>query len=101
MDPGPDPGDHGASGRRRVHLVGRGRRACGPPDSYIIAHHGHTILPDGFHLTAEERLRFRSPAEVTATLREAGFGVEHTWGDWDRSPFTSTSLEMILLARRG
>jgi hypothetical protein len=58
----------------------------GAADSYTLTHHGHTILPDGLHLVAAETLRFRSPAEIMASLEAAGFNVERTWGGWDRSP---------------
>ena len=73
----------------------------GTADSYALTHHGHTILPDGLHLTAVEKLRFRSPLEIMASLEAAGFTVEHTWGGWDRSPFTTNSYELIVVARRG
>ncbi len=72
----------------------------GPPESYTITHHGHTILPGGLHLSAAETLRFRSPTEAIASLQEAGFSLEEAWGNWDRSPFTADSEEMITLARR-
>lgn len=72
----------------------------GPPDSYVITHHGHTILPDGLHLTAVESLRFRSPAEVAKSVEAAGFTIEQTWGDWERSPFEAANTELIVLARK-
>jgi len=72
----------------------------GHADSYTLTHHGHTILPSGLHLTATESLRFRSPAEVVESLETAGFFLEQTWGGWDRSPFTSRELEMIVVAGR-
>lgn len=72
----------------------------GPPDSYAMTHHSHTILPDGVQLSASETLRFRSPAEITSSLQHAGFTIEQTWGDWDRSPFQPDSKEMIVMARR-
>ncbi len=73
----------------------------GTPESYAMTHQGHTLLPDGRHLTAEETLRFRSPGEVLAGLDHVGFEVEATWGDWDRSALTPTSPELIVQARRG
>jgi hypothetical protein len=72
----------------------------GPPESYTLTHHGHTILPDGPHLIATETLRFRSLVEIVASVAAAGFTVEETWGGWDRSPFTPSSFEMIVLVRR-
>jgi len=72
----------------------------GPVDSYTLTHHGHTILPGGLHLIAAESLRFRSAAEIVGSLETAGFSLEQTWGGWDRSPFTSRTSEMIVIARR-
>lgn len=72
----------------------------GPPDSYQLTHEANTVLPDGTHLRADETLRFRSPAEIEGTLGAAGFEIEHRWGDWDRSPFTGASDELIVVARR-
>ena len=72
----------------------------GSAESYTITHHGHTILPDGLHLTSAETLRFRSSDQITASVDASGFVLEETWGGWDRAPFTPSSLEMIVLARR-
>ncbi len=72
----------------------------GPADSYTLTHYGHTVLPDGVHLTAAETLRFRSPSEIVASIEAAGFTLEQTWGGWDRTRFTPSSFEMIVVARR-
>ncbi len=71
----------------------------GSDDSYVITHHGHTVLPSGEHLVAEEQLRFRSHRQVTQSLAEAGFTVESVWGDWERAPWKPESREIIVLAR--
>ena len=73
---------------------------AGAPDSYRMTHEGHTILPDGRYLVASETLRFRSRAEVEASLGDAGFVVDELWGDWDRSPVTTGSPEFIYVASR-
>jgi SAM-dependent methyltransferase len=70
----------------------------GTPESYATVHAGHTVLPDGTHLEFTESLRFRSAAEVFAALDTAGFEIEQTWGDWDRSPLAPGSRELIVLA---
>jgi len=75
------------------------REVTGTPESYTTVHVGHTILPDGDHLTCAETLRFRSFGEVVDSLGSAGFSVEQTWGDWDGSPLAATSSEFIVLAR--
>jgi SAM-dependent methyltransferase len=72
----------------------------GSPDSYTTVHVGHTVLPDGTQVECSETLRFRSAGEILASLDSAGFAVEATWGDWNSSPFTSESDDLIVLARR-
>ena len=79
-----------------VDVVG----TTGPATSYAMTHVGHTVMPDGIELTASETLRFRSPEEIRASLRGAGFSIEAEWGDWDRSNFDDASVELIVLARR-
>lgn len=45
-------------------------------------------------------LRFRSLAELTDSLINAGFTVEHVFGDWERGAFVRTSRVMVFVARR-
>ncbi len=71
----------------------------GAQDSYTTIHVGHTVLPDGAHLACSEVLRFRSTSEIVASLETAGFHLEKTWGDWDKSAATPASCEFIVLAR--
>jgi SAM-dependent methyltransferase len=71
----------------------------GAPTSFTETHVGHTVLPDGTTLTHAETLRFRSREEIVSSLADTGFAVEHLWGDWDRSPLTADSDEIIVLAR--
>lgn len=73
---------------------------AGEPHSYTMTHEGHSLLPDGRHLVASETLRFRSTSEILSGLDRAGFDVESTWGDWDRSPHRAASRELIVVARR-
>jgi SAM-dependent methyltransferase len=72
----------------------------GARDSYTTIHVGHTVLPDGAHLACSEVLRFRSTDEILGSLETAGFDVEMTWGDWNKSAPTPASTEFIVLARR-
>jgi hypothetical protein len=73
---------------------------AGSAESYTTVHVGHTVLPDGTHLSCSETLRFRSTSEIYASLETARFEVANTWGDWDKSPATPESDELIVLARR-
>lgn len=45
-------------------------------------------------------LRFRSLAELTDSLTNSGFTVEHVFGDWERGAFVRTSGVMVFVARR-
>jgi hypothetical protein len=45
-------------------------------------------------------LIFRSQDEITRSLSDAGFSVEHVYGDWDSSPASATSPEMIFVATK-
>ena len=76
------------------------RETTGSADSYATVHAGHTVLPDGTHLICSETLRFRSTREIIASLETAGFTLETAWGDWDSSPLTDASDEVIVLTRR-
>ncbi|KAA2266195.1 class I SAM-dependent methyltransferase [Solihabitans fulvus] len=44
-------------------------------------------------------LRFLDPDTLGGFLDEAGFAVEQQFGDWDRSPITPASTEIITIAR--
>lgn len=62
---------------------------------------GHNV----FNLTGEvviasSELRFRSLAELTAALIEAGFAIEHVYGDWSCGPLDNTSRIMVFIAQR-
>lgn len=62
---------------------------------------GHNVFLDtGEVVVARDELRFRSLAELTDSLADAGFAVEHVYGGWDREPFLSTSRLMVFVARR-
>lgn len=51
-------------------------------------------------LVSEGRLRFRSHAELTQSLADAGFAVERVYGDWDRRPAGPRTRELIVIAQR-
>lgn len=62
---------------------------------------GHNVFTaTGEVVVASSELRFRSRAELTASLLDAGFTVEQVYGDWDRGPLSSTSRVMVFIARR-
>lgn len=45
-------------------------------------------------------LRFLGPQTLAGFLAEAGFAIDQQFGDWDRSPLTSASKEIITIAGR-
>jgi SAM-dependent methyltransferase len=47
-----------------------------------------------------ETLRFADPAHVRSLLEASGFRVDGWFGDWDRSEFTRSSRELIVIAVR-
>jgi SAM-dependent methyltransferase len=62
---------------------------------------GHNVFTQtGEMVVASSELRFRSLAELIDSLTDAGFAVEHVYGDWERGPLTRASREMVFVARR-
>jgi len=53
------------------------------------------------HVESRSTLAFRDLPTLERTLEAAGFSVETVHGDWDGSPFTDASPEIIVGARRG
>lgn len=58
------------------------------------------FINSGKKITSTDELIFRSRDELTKSLEDAGFKVETVYGDWDKSPSTPTSSEMIFVAVR-
>jgi hypothetical protein len=55
------------------------------------------FAPDDI-VVAPDTLRFMSQAELAAFLRDTGF-TDVTWfGNWDRSPISAASPEIIVIA---
>jgi len=44
-------------------------------------------------------LRFVEPGHLRVLLHEAGFRIDGWWGDWDRTAFSGSSAEVVVLAR--
>lgn len=53
-----------------------------------------------FEIAAPSQLRFRTRSQLEASLSEAGFGVRHVYGTWDRKPADGESGELIVVAER-
>ena len=62
---------------------------------------GHNVFTaTGEVVVASSELRFRSLAELTDSLINAGFTVDQVHGDWHHGPVTSTSRIFVIVARR-
>ena len=65
----------------------------------VVTYVNHYVFAaTGEALVSEGRLRFRSQAELTQSLADAGFAVERIFGDWDRRPAGPTTRELIVVA---
>jgi SAM-dependent methyltransferase len=51
-------------------------------------------------LVSRSTLRFIDPDHLRTLLEEACFGIDGWYGDWDRSPVTPSSPEVIVVATR-
>jgi|tagenome__1003787_1003787.scaffolds.fasta_scaffold20859684_2 SAM-dependent methyltransferase len=56
-------------------------------------------LRTGRERTTASRLRFVDPVQLRHLLAGAGFTVEGWFGDWDSTPVTASSPEVIVVAR--
>ena len=57
-------------------------------------------LADGRErLYSGDEWRYRTPDELTGSLVGAGFVVEQTYGDWQQSPLTPVSPDIVIVAR--
>jgi len=62
---------------------------------------GHNVFVDtGEALVVDSTLRFRSSKEISNSLEETGFTVNHVYGGWRYQPFTSDSQIMVFVAQR-
>jgi SAM-dependent methyltransferase len=66
-------------------------------DRVRTAIHYH-FTRSGEELVSTNELRFRTMAELSRSLSDAGFSVESVFGDWDGRPATPASRESIFIA---
>ncbi|MGH2751246.1 MAG: class I SAM-dependent methyltransferase [Actinomycetota bacterium] len=60
----------------------------------------HYHFASGEEVVSTNELRFRTQAELTRSLADVGFSVEHVFGDWDRQLVEVGSRELIFIATR-
>lgn len=62
---------------------------------------GHNVFKaTGEVVIVHSQLRFRSRDGLIESLQEAGFTVDHMYGDWQKGPLHDDSGEMVFVARR-
>ena len=68
-------------------------------DDVVSVTNHYRFLATDDDVVSSARLRFRSEAELRATLAAAGFAVDRLYGDWDRRPASADTRELIVVAR--
>jgi SAM-dependent methyltransferase len=67
----------------------------------VVTFTGTAATLDGTVLGVESAsLRFLDVETLGGFLAEAGFEIDSQYGDWEREPITSTSREIVTVARR-
>ena len=61
---------------------------------------GHVTFESGEAIVAGSEYRFRALDQLAESLTMAGFLVERTYGDWQSSPLTTDSPDIVIVARR-
>ena len=67
--------------------------------AYVDVSNHYRLSATGEELVSRQVLRFAHRAEVERHLAAAGFAEEAVYGDWDRSPVTEQSPELIFITR--
>jgi SAM-dependent methyltransferase len=67
----------------------------------VVSYENHYVfVATGEDLVSSARLRFRTLAELTASLADAGFAIEHVYGTWASGPVAPENPELIIVAPR-
>jgi trans-aconitate methyltransferase len=69
-------------------------------DKRVRYEHHYFFMRSGEEIVSVNELIFRSQDEIAEALVDARFSVETVYGNWDGSPATSTSPEMIFVTKR-
>ena len=105
-----NPEDRAWQRWNRAETYGRFESPSGPVESWVelvsvengrIGFDAHNVfLSSGEDVVVRSELRFRSRQEISRSLAEAGFTVEHVYGGWNKEPLLASSRLMIFVARR-
>lgn len=87
-----------APGGEEVRMVRNVERVEGETVTFT-----HTFTSEAWSHAEVSRstLRFMGAERLAGLLAEAGMAIEALFGDWDRSPLTDDSPEIIVIARAG
>ena len=66
----------------------------------VVSFATHYRFGDGTALTSTAALRFRSLAQLRASLVDAGFVIDEVYGGWERQPVGAPDGEFLVVARR-
>jgi hypothetical protein len=89
-----------SSSRTRQILGGRTTCVKAGELSPVRTDQDLTPVPSGDSLESSGTLRFVDPQHLRALLEGAGYRIDGWFGDWDRTPVTSASAEVIVVATR-
>lgn len=88
-------------GSERSTVVGRlweTTTTTAPDPDGVVTMQCHNEFIDADHVVdVEQRLQFRTLDQVTADLNHAGLMMTDVWKDWNRSPFTDSATEPIMV----
>jgi hypothetical protein len=73
---------------------------CGVRDNQVRYELHYRFIESGEELISVDELKFRTQAELSQSLENAGFSIESVYGDWDGRPASVNSPEFIYLAKR-
>ena len=60
----------------------------------------HYLFDSGEKLISNNELIYRSKEELVASMQEAGFEIEHVYGDWTGATADETREDLVFVARK-
>jgi SAM-dependent methyltransferase len=90
-----------ASSRRLVHAQGQGRieetveAVYEAASGIVFLRHRYRFIDQGIEREGASRIRFVDQAHLARLIAEAGLAPVAFYGDWDGTPWTSQSREII------
>ena len=72
-----------------------------PQNGIVALTHRYRLAASGETIVGRSRIRFVARDHLERLLAQAGLSPITWYGDWDRSPVSAASPELIVVARRG